>query len=291
MRIQTKYGLLELHSLGEEAVVLRPVLECAADERPMQMDSRLIEWLDDIQARLALQPSEAIRDVVRTFMTITVFYEPWAVQKGRLDFVQAGELVSRSGHRLLLNADSPYERVCGWLSRVLEDRDSGKAKEQELMPSSGVDGVNRGSSIAVTYTRVPVCFDPELGPDLEEAAAWSGLTVSTFIEQFCAAEYTVMMLGFMPGFPYLHGLPEQLAQPRKQVPRLQVAQGSVAIGGAQAGIYPLEAPGGWRLLGRTPLRLFVPERERPSLLMAGDRVRFEAIDLGTYRRLVEFVDK
>ena len=104
-------------------------------------------------------------------------------------------------------------------------------------------------------------------------------------DQQKAADYTVAMIGFAPGFPYLLGLPESLALPRLATPRTRVPAGSVAIGGNQTGIYPRESPGGWRLLGRTPLVLFDPARAIPSLLAPGDRVRFQRIDLAAFERM------
>lgn len=121
---------------------------------------------------------------------------------------------------------------------------------------------------------IPVRFGGDDGPDLADAAAHAGLAEADFLARFRAAEYRVAMIGFAPGFPYLLGLDPALALPRLATPRTRVPAGSVAIGGAQAGIYPAEGPGGWRLLGRTPVVLFDPRRDPPSLLRPGDRVRF-----------------
>jgi inhibitor of KinA len=132
---------------------------------------------------------------------------------------------------------------------------------------------------------IPVCYDSSMAPDLAEAAAELGLGIEELIRRHRAADYTVAMIGFAPGFPYLLGLPESLALPRLATPRTRVPAGSVAIGGDQAGIYPRESPGGWRLLGRTPLVLFDPARAVPSLLAPGDRVRFQRIDLAAFERM------
>lgn len=144
--------------------------------------------------------------------------------------------------------------------------------------------MDRGEASASTVD-IPVCYDCSLAPDLAEAAQELGLDIEELIHRHCAAEYTVAMIGFAPGFPYLLGLPESLALPRLATPRTRVPAGSVAIGGSQAGIYPRESPGGWRLLGRTPLALFDPARAAPSLLAPGDRVRFQRIDRATFDRL------
>lgn len=132
---------------------------------------------------------------------------------------------------------------------------------------------------------IPVRYGSVFGEDLDAAAAELGIAADTLIARHGAALYTVAMIGFAPGFPYLSGLDPSLALPRLATPRTRVPAGSVGIGGAQTGIYPRESPGGWRLLGRTPLRLFDPQRASPSLLAPGDRVRFVAIDDETFTRL------
>lgn len=132
---------------------------------------------------------------------------------------------------------------------------------------------------------IPVCYGGEHGPDLADVAAHCRLTPEELIARHTTAAYRVAMLGFAPGFPYLLGLDPALAMPRRADPRQRVPAGSVAIGGNQTGIYPDILPGGWQLIGRTPLRLFDLHAERPSLLAAGDRVRFRAIDEATYRQL------
>jgi KipI family sensor histidine kinase inhibitor len=125
---------------------------------------------------------------------------------------------------------------------------------------------------------VPVCYGGDFGPDLDALATHAKLEPSDVIAHHTAATYTVAMLGFAPGFPYLFGLDPALHMPRRASPRTRVPAGSVAIGGAQTGIYPSELPGGWQLIGRTPLVLFDARRDPPSLLVPGDRVRFVAID-------------
>ena len=131
---------------------------------------------------------------------------------------------------------------------------------------------------AARLVEIPVHYGGIDGPDLEAAAFELGLTAAQLAERHAAGEYTVAMIGFAPGFPYLLGLDPALALPRLASPRARVAAGSVGIGGAQTGIYPTEGPGGWRLFGRTPLRLFDPMRSPPTLLSPGDRVRFVAVD-------------
>lgn len=132
---------------------------------------------------------------------------------------------------------------------------------------------------------LPVLYGGEAGPDLGHVAAHAGLDEAEVIALHSQACYRVAMLGFAPGFPYLLGLPSGLAMPRRADPRLSVPAGSVAIGGQQTGVYPQALPGGWHLIGRTPLTLFDVHAQEPSLLRAGDRVRFRPIDAETFARL------
>jgi len=125
---------------------------------------------------------------------------------------------------------------------------------------------------------IPVRYGSIHGPDLADVAAHCGLSEAEVIRRHAAGEYRVYFLGFSPGFPYLGGLDEALATPRLATPRRRVPAGSVAIGGKQTGVYPVASPGGWRIIGRTPRRLFDPERTPPAELAIGDRVRFTPVD-------------
>jgi inhibitor of KinA len=122
-----------------------------------------------------------------------------------------------------------------------------------------------------------VCYDAGFAPDLGEVAACTGLTTEKIVALHQKTPFLVYLIGFAPGFPYMGGLPDALAVPRRAEPRKRVAPGSVGIIDGQCCIYPVETPGGWNLIGRTPLRLYRPEAEQPSLMQAGDRVRFHAI--------------
>lgn len=125
-----------------------------------------------------------------------------------------------------------------------------------------------------TVHEIGVDYGGTAGPDLAALAEQLGLTAAALVEAHRSAEYTVAFLGFQPGFPYLTGLPRALQVPRRATPRVQVAAGTVALGGAYTGIYPASGPGGWHLIGRTAARLFEPGRASPALLAPGDRVRF-----------------
>ena len=126
-------------------------------------------------------------------------------------------------------------------------------------------------------TEIPVCYDAEFGVDLDRVAEHTKLSKREIVDLHSTREYRVACIGFVPGFTFLAGLPKNLATPRRGVPRKEIPAGSVGIGGAQTGIYPLRSPGGWNLIGRTPLKLFDPTKDPPTLLCPGDRVRFRAI--------------
>jgi inhibitor of KinA len=125
---------------------------------------------------------------------------------------------------------------------------------------------------------LPCCYEGELGADLEAAAARLGLSVDELVALHAGADYLVYFIGFTPGLPYMTGAPERLTIPRLDTPRVKVPAGSVAIGGTQCCVYSVESPGGFWLLGRTPVRLYDPDAAEPILLRPGDRVRFRPID-------------
>jgi inhibitor of KinA len=135
------------------------------------------------------------------------------------------------------------------------------------------------------HREIPVCYGGTFGPDLAEVSDTHSLSVQQAIDLHVASTYIVYFLGFVPGFAYLGGLPEALVTPRLPVPRRSVPPGSVGIAGHQSGIYPFATPGGWRLIGRTPLAMFRPDREAMSLLSIGDRVHFTPISAEQFAAL------
>lgn len=132
---------------------------------------------------------------------------------------------------------------------------------------------------------IPVCYGGEYGPDIEFIANNAQLTKEELIQIHSGTDYLIYMLGFLPGFSYLGGLDERIHTPRLNNPRKAIPAGSVGIGGSQTGIYPLESPGGWQLLGRTPIKTYDPEREEPILFEAGDYIRFVPVDQATYQEI------
>ena len=138
---------------------------------------------------------------------------------------------------------------------------------------------------------IPVCYGGEYGPDIENIAEHAGLSVEEVIKIQSSKDYLIYMLGFLPGFTYLGGLDERIHTPRLASPRLKIRAGSVGIGGSQTGIYPLDSPGGWQLMGMTPVRTYDPERQTPILVEAGDYIRFIPIDEEEFLRIQELVEK
>lgn len=158
-----------------------------------------------------------------------------------------------------------YESLAVFFSDI-DSRRRAQAHLSSLQIPLAQETWNRG-----TLHEIPVVYD---GLDLDDAASELGMRPDELIALHSAVEYSVAMIGFLPGFPYLLGMDPRLTLPRLATPRLSVPQGSVAIGGAQTGIYPQESPGGWRLIGTTDAVLFDAAREKPALLQAGDRVKF-----------------
>ncbi len=138
---------------------------------------------------------------------------------------------------------------------------------------------------------IPVCYGGQYGPDMETITAHSGLTEKEVIEIHSSRDYLIYMLGFLPGFCYLGGLDERIHTPRLANPRVKISAGSVGIGGSQTGIYPMDSPGGWQLMGMTPVRTYDPGRKKPILVEAGDYIRFIPIEEEEYLRIRELVER
>lgn len=178
---------------------------------------------------------------------------------------------------LALQVDMEALQRCGHGDPVVAIRSWLDAQRFDAAPGTDADS---GPALEIA-----VCYGGDHGPDLDAVAAHADMHPDDVVNRHAAAVYTVAMLGFAPGFPYLSGLDPALATPRLDTPRTRVPAGSVGIGGAQTGIYPRQGPGGWRLIARTPLALFDAARSPPSLLRPGQQVRFVAIDASGFDRL------
>ena len=159
---------------------------------------------------------------------------------------------------------------------------------QQMLASE--EGPEVAEKEGVRVVHVPVCYGGEFGPDLDYVAQHNGLSIEEVITIHSSKPYLVYMLGFTPGFPYLGGMSEKIATPRLEKPRAKIPQGSVGIAGAQTGLYPIESPGGWRLIGRTPLNPFVPGADNPFLFAAGDYLRFIPISSEEYHHIKRDVE-
>jgi KipI family sensor histidine kinase inhibitor len=212
----------------------------------------LLRFGDAIDVELNLRVHAAARalrsanlpgvlDIVPAYASVAVHYEPSAWSDAE-------------------SAAPPDERIAAQLLKI--------ALAQPTGPMASASGETE------RVVEIPIQYGGEHGPDLAEVARLTGLNEGEVIARHAGGDYRVAMLGFAPGFPYLLGLDPALHAPRRANPRTRVPAGSVAIGGAQTGIYPRELPGGWQIIGRTPLALFAAERDPPALLAPGQRVRF-----------------
>jgi KipI family sensor histidine kinase inhibitor len=188
----------------------------------------------------------AVTELAPAYTTVAIFYDP-----------------ARA-----IAAGAAPNKIVEWLS--------------ELVQTSLAKGDVHLERATSTPIEIPVCYDDRFALDLDDVTRHAGLSPQAVIDLHTRALYRVSCLGFTPGFPYLSGLPQQLATPRRSVPRREVPAGSVAIGGSQTGIYPMRSPGGWNIIGRTPLRLFSPKKNPPVLLCPGDHVRFQAISIDEF---------
>ena len=141
-----------------------------------------------------------------------------------------------------------------------------------------------------TVIEIPVLYGGEMGPDIQNVAEHNGKTVEEVIQIHTSEEYLIYMIGFIAGFPYLGGMSKEIATPRLKSPRVKIDGGSVGIAGEQTGVYPVDSPGGWQLIGRTPLKLYDAEREKPVLLEAGQYIKFKSVTPEEYDAILKAVE-
>jgi len=190
----------------------------------------------DLAATLRVARRPGVRDIVPTYRSVAVYFDPL-----KADVIALQDLLVREGATAAASAEAPRPAV-----------------------------------------RIPVCYGGDFGPDLDAVAGHAGLTGEEVVRIHTAGTYRVFMLGFLPGFAYLGVLDPRIGAPRLDAPRPSVPAGSVGIAGQQTGIYPTETPGGWRVIGRTPVKPYDAERASPFLLNPGDVVRFFPIDRREY---------
>jgi inhibitor of KinA len=172
-----------------------------------------------------------------------------------------------------------YRSVMVYLDPLSDSRLSMRSRLDAIVAKPSPSNAVVGHKV-----EVPVCYGGKYGPDLAELAEFANCSAEQVIEMHANAEYRVFVVGFMPGFAYMAPVDPRISAPRRTSPRLKVPAGSVAVAAGQTGVYPAETPGGWHLIGRTPLKPYDPTRANPFLFHPGDRVRFRRIDEGEYRR-------
>jgi inhibitor of KinA len=237
---------MEITPLGDSALIVRVREEF--EDAPEETLNEVLQTFH--QLRSAAIPG--VIEIAPAYTSVAVFYDPLQVAK----------------------ASGRPDRAFDWL----EDRVS------RVVAAAADRGERRRTRRNIHSVEICVCYDPEFAPDLHHVAQHARLSTREVIDLYSTAKYRVSCIGFVPGFPFLSGLPKKLATPRRATPRKEIPAGSVAIGGKQTGIYPIRSPGGWNVIGRTPLKLFDPKNNPPTLLRAGDRVRFRAISRDEFEK-------
>lgn len=236
--------------LSKTNYTLRPLGEtCLLVTFGNQISPKIHKQLKNFADYLEQNIFIGLREYVISYTSIAVFYNPFIIINNAADKSQSAyEIVSNIAKEYIANA----KKVTQAEPRTVE---------------------------------IPVCYGDEFGPDIDFVAQYNHLSCEEVIKIHSAKTYLVYMIGFCPGFPYLGGMDERIATPRKDEPRLHIPVGSIGIAGKQTGGYPLSTPGGWQLIGRTPVDLFLPEADDPSFLHSGDLVKFVSISQREYNQL------
>ncbi|WP_421940075.1 5-oxoprolinase subunit PxpB [Pedobacter sp.] len=212
-----------------------------------EISLKLADRIAEFNQALIASPFSGFLTTIPAYASITVYYDPIKVYQSNL------------------NGSSCFDKVSTYI-RTLKINTSEKVKQPDKVI-------------------IPVYYGGKFGPDIDLIAAQANLSTAEVIQIHSAASYRVYMIGFVPGFAYMGGLDKRLSTPRRQQPRASVPAGAVGIAGEQTGIYPLDIPGGWQIIGQTPLKIFDANRPEPALLKAGDEIRFEPITVEQFRTL------
>lgn len=206
-----------------------------------QINEEIRQQISSLNQLILANPFFGLLNTIPAYTTLTLFFEP-------------SELLKDAA----LKGSNCLERITFYLSRLKNQIKNQPENKSQII-------------------QIPVCYEDAFGLDLAELSNLHQLDKEEIINLHCRSNYPVYMIGFVPGFAYLGGLDERLNSPRKETPRKVIPAGSVGIAGMQTGIYPLKTPGGWQIIGRTPLKLFDINRKQPSLLKAGDSIQFKPI--------------
>lgn len=205
-----------------------------------------------LQLSLETQSFKGFIEAVPAYNNVTIYYNPFIVHQAYPD----------------VKGTTSFQKVSLFIQEMVTNLTDHNQLEESIIT-------------------IPVLYGGQWGPDLEDVAHHNDLTPEEVIQLHSSEDYLVYMIGFAPGFPFLGGMDKRIATPRRETPRLTIPAGSVGIAGEQTGVYPLETPGGWQIIGRTPLDLFLPKQSPPTLLQSGNKVRFVPITMEAYNTYKE----
>lgn len=219
-----------------------------------EIDPEIQKQIQVIAVHLGTDPFPGMVEYIPAYTTLTILYDLAEVRS------------YRDQHEF--HETTPYQLVVNWIDKR-------------------IDAVSESSDTSSRLIHIPVCYGSDHGPDLGVVAEHNGLSEEEVKTIHVDRDYLVYMIGFAPGFPYVGGMAEEIATPRRDSPRVTIPAGSVGIAGKQTGVYPIETPGGWQLIGQTPIELFRPDKTSPSFLKPGDTVRFYPISETEYQNWKE----
>ncbi len=251
----------------EETVHIAPVGdEALLVEFGERIDETLNRRVHLLKNRLGKTGIRGIRETLPTYRSLLIFYDP-----------------------ALLS----YKRLCRKLAGLLKTEEDqtvdGRQTVGKSRPTGGGQAVEENQTTGGILA-VPCCYGGRHGPDLADMEKALQITADEIVRLHCGVDYKVYMIGFLPGFPYLGGLDERIRMPRLAVPRTKIPARSVGIGDSQTGVYPVDSPGGWRLIGKTPLDFYCPQKEPPVLCRAGTYIRFVPVDERAYEAIRKDVE-